>query len=1111
MVCKYAVSISGKSDIIKCQKKVFGEFTNLGICETCKVKEIVESTPTVEQVKDLNIACGILTLNNETTISKTINSLINYVDIIFVVDGGSTDNTIKIAKQFGNKVEIIERKFTDSTSVNYRQVYLIRSRQTNCKWLLQLDANECLCHSFLTSLKYLTINNSFNAYRIVVRQKDKQFSEERLFRIDKSIMYNVPKISPNHEFHIDTIKNLRNEFFIYTQDSEIKDNEKGTLRLYFGNFNHLGDRLSIQKVCSSIAQYENKTVTVNFDILLPQNFPQLKTINNISNSDFDLSVDTMFTSTLEKPWRYGNFVGKFSDLLSYNTPFDLLEVPISLPYIKNTKLEKRKYITFQQVSYDQPNINYDFLTQLLKEITKEFNLQIYAIGKIADINHKIEGVNYSLCAQDDSHLSEMLSLISDSFLHIGPDSGTCHIASCYSTPTIVIGSKQFNEWWKTGIYPPSTFYHNYPGRNNILINEGYPIKDIIDLSKISLNNYTHQNFDFSTKYEFAYCLDSKSDQYLVSKCLYSYRIYNPLMNLTLISNGIEINQTLKRMCSILDIQTKTKLERGYTELTKYIICNKPITEFSQFKKISSFDSAKETDYFFKVSNNKQADLYLLKFKKEKVKISEPIKENKFYVKVRSTVNNVGTDGLSCIIAIFKPDEKRLFSFKYALDRLIELQKTDFPKQFIIVEAVEDNQKTLIEEFIKQYSKAIITYVPILMDKEKQEDLFQKECLWNIGTKYSRYNKLLFLDSDTYSDSETWFKRIHEGLTFNPYCILQPGSQLISFDPKTKKHYQPFMLWYGYSKLNTIVGSMPFGSGMCTAMTKDMFYHVNGFNPFGFLYGGDTLFTMETCEKIKSYWKSSIENSFFTPLIRKIDIEKENIEFSGLDDCLIHVWHRNFQERYGILRLLLDSLKCNFSKYLEVGENGLLQWKKPHHLYNHIYRKKSEIKDIIDCIKVIDDFFNKQNESIILYGKEKPLLVSHYFMDDNADKNLLFESPDYLKLKTKLGSKESALYILNVGTNILQINDLSRFKNGKLLITLKGQNDTPIFVQLLNFDRRGIIHSKFSNNIQVEINKEINTISIPLDNFKDFDLGFFRSIILKTTDNIITITRIEISL
>ena len=48
-----------------------------------------------------NISVAVLTKNNEDTITNTLNSLIEFEDVV-VYDNGSKDKTMEIAKKFPN-------------------------------------------------------------------------------------------------------------------------------------------------------------------------------------------------------------------------------------------------------------------------------------------------------------------------------------------------------------------------------------------------------------------------------------------------------------------------------------------------------------------------------------------------------------------------------------------------------------------------------------------------------------------------------------------------------------------------------------------------------------------------------------------------------------------------------------------------------------------------------------------------------------------------------------------------------------------------------------------------------------------------------------------------
>jgi glycosyltransferase involved in cell wall biosynthesis len=54
-------------------------------------------------LKKSKLIALILTQNNQATISKCIESIYNFVDVIVVVDGFSSDNTLNFLKKKKNK------------------------------------------------------------------------------------------------------------------------------------------------------------------------------------------------------------------------------------------------------------------------------------------------------------------------------------------------------------------------------------------------------------------------------------------------------------------------------------------------------------------------------------------------------------------------------------------------------------------------------------------------------------------------------------------------------------------------------------------------------------------------------------------------------------------------------------------------------------------------------------------------------------------------------------------------------------------------------------------------------------------------------------------------
>ena len=71
-----------------------------------------------------NISVAVLTKNNEDTITNTLNSLIEFEDVV-VYDNGSKDKTMEIAKKFPN-VNLVQGDFKDLVGQKIKQQVLLK-------------------------------------------------------------------------------------------------------------------------------------------------------------------------------------------------------------------------------------------------------------------------------------------------------------------------------------------------------------------------------------------------------------------------------------------------------------------------------------------------------------------------------------------------------------------------------------------------------------------------------------------------------------------------------------------------------------------------------------------------------------------------------------------------------------------------------------------------------------------------------------------------------------------------------------------------------------------------------------------------------------------------
>jgi len=106
----------------------------------------------------MSLSVIIITFNESDNIQRCLNS-IKWADEIIVVDSGSTDNTIELAKKYTNKVYKIEW-LGFGPQKNKALSY------TTSKWVLSLDADEYVSNNLKNEISKVMQSTDFNAYKM---------------------------------------------------------------------------------------------------------------------------------------------------------------------------------------------------------------------------------------------------------------------------------------------------------------------------------------------------------------------------------------------------------------------------------------------------------------------------------------------------------------------------------------------------------------------------------------------------------------------------------------------------------------------------------------------------------------------------------------------------------------------------------------------------------------------------------------------------------------------------------------------------------------------------------------------------------------------------------
>lgn len=120
------------------------------------------------------ISCCMLTLNEIDHVALSVPAVLEHVDELVVIDGGSTDGTVEMLQSFGSRVrvEVILQSGSPYTA-DWEQEERRQRLQDLCNgdWILQLDADE-------------VTGNRFDVIRSIVKEADSETQCFGIWRLD---------------------------------------------------------------------------------------------------------------------------------------------------------------------------------------------------------------------------------------------------------------------------------------------------------------------------------------------------------------------------------------------------------------------------------------------------------------------------------------------------------------------------------------------------------------------------------------------------------------------------------------------------------------------------------------------------------------------------------------------------------------------------------------------------------------------------------------------------------------------------------------------------------------------------------------------------------------
>jgi len=107
----------------------------------------------------LPLSVGIITLNEEENLPRTLKAIEDIASEIIVLDSGSTDRTVEIAKKFGAKV------YKESWK-GYKEQKNSLLKKCSQEWILFLDADEVVSKELKNSIINELKNPRYDGYEI---------------------------------------------------------------------------------------------------------------------------------------------------------------------------------------------------------------------------------------------------------------------------------------------------------------------------------------------------------------------------------------------------------------------------------------------------------------------------------------------------------------------------------------------------------------------------------------------------------------------------------------------------------------------------------------------------------------------------------------------------------------------------------------------------------------------------------------------------------------------------------------------------------------------------------------------------------------------------------
>jgi len=141
-------------------------------------------------VDQVRIAATMISGNSQSMVKDAIESVIDYVDEIVLIDTGISDATERLISEVaGDRLRVTKRVW-DNDFAGMRNAALIEAQASGCNWALTIDTDERVnwgdCNR--DQLRRLLLENE-KAKTYMIAAQDRSYAKERLIRVPTSLQW----------------------------------------------------------------------------------------------------------------------------------------------------------------------------------------------------------------------------------------------------------------------------------------------------------------------------------------------------------------------------------------------------------------------------------------------------------------------------------------------------------------------------------------------------------------------------------------------------------------------------------------------------------------------------------------------------------------------------------------------------------------------------------------------------------------------------------------------------------------------------------------------------------------------------------------------------------